>query len=138
MIASNGLVYTFIPTNVAEKLLYTTNNPAQLTEALEQTETILEKELENPNPEFRNYVSDFTTQICTFVDEPSFKICLTSLRIIHKLCLNVVELVQLSNKEYERLLEVIDQKVVIRHSVLKIFYLLARSQGGDLIVEKVF
>lgn len=73
------------------------------------------------------------------IDDSNFKISLTSLRIIHNLCMkypkeiaNVLpELVNnLSNK-------LSDNKIVIRHAVLKVFHVLAVSLGAEEIVKLV-
>lgn len=72
--------------------------------------------------------------------DSNFKISLTSLRVIHNLCMkypkeivNVLpELVKnLSNK-------LSDNKIVIRHAVLKVFHVLAVSLGSKEIVNLVF
>ena len=84
MIANNGLVYSFLPVQVAEKL-FASDNLEIVLKGLEETESILSKELQNPNPEFNQYVVDFCTKICDLSKGTHFKVTLTSLRIIHKL-----------------------------------------------------
>jgi hypothetical protein len=73
------------------------------------------------------------------IDDSNFKISLTSLRIIHNLCIKYSKEIagvlpslvkSLSNK-------LSDNKIVIRHAVLKVFHVLAVSIGAEEIVKLV-
>jgi hypothetical protein len=72
--------------------------------------------------------------------DSNFKISLTSLRIIHNLCIKYPKeilnclsylVTNLANK-------LSDNKIVIRHAVLKIFYSLVTSLGSTKIVNLVY
>lgn len=118
LIASNGLVYSFLPLKTAEKLLSQPNNQKIIIKGIEETETILAKELERPNKEFKHHVVDFMSKICSLIHIPNFKICLTCLRIVHKLVSHSAKTICKSINDLEKLIEtliskLVDNKVVI-------------------------
>lgn len=81
------------------------------------------------------------TKMCSILEQPNFKLCLASLRIIHKLLKQYAADICKSGEDFDTLINVlakklIDNKVVVRHAVLKIFYLLSNRIGCD--IYKVF
>ena len=68
--------------------------------------------------------------------DSNFKISLTSLRIIHNLCSKYPKEIQnwLSNLVANLAEKLSDNKIVIRHAVLKVFYVLATTIGAVKIV----
>lgn len=85
-VALNGLVFSFLPQEVAEKL----NSPddwKKRTYAIQETENLIKKQFARPNEDFPIYITDICKKMCKMMHDSNFKISLTSLRIIHNLCM---------------------------------------------------
>lgn len=83
-IALNGLIFSFLPQEVAERL----NNEEdwkRRTQAIQETENLIKKQFARPNENFMFYVPDILRKMCKMMHDSNFKVSLTSLRIIHNL-----------------------------------------------------
>lgn len=92
-----------------------------------------------PNEDFPIYVTDVCKKMCKMMHDSNFKISLTSLRIIHNLCTKYPKEVQgcLASLVSNLADKLSDNKIVIRHAVLKIFYVLASTIGAAKVVSLV-
>lgn len=77
-------MWTFLTEEIADKLNDETDWKKR-TEAIEQLEIQLRKELENPHRDFADYVEDIIKKMLKMVSDINFKISLTSLRVIQTL-----------------------------------------------------
>jgi two-component sensor histidine kinase len=74
-------VWSFLPIEIADKL-NESSDWRQRTTAIEEVESLLTKEIENPNPDFADYITDICKKMLKMITDINFKISLTSLRII--------------------------------------------------------
>ena len=138
-ISLNGLVFSFLPQATAEKL-NDENDWKKRTQAIQETENLIKKQFSRPNEDFPIYITDICKKMWKMMHDSNFKISLTSLRIIHNLCVKYPkEIVNCLNVLVNNLWEKLsDNKIVIRHAVLKVFYALVNSLGPNKIIDLVF
>jgi hypothetical protein len=138
-VALNRLVFSFLPQDVAESL-NDQEDWKKRTTAIQKMETLMKKQLNNPNDDFPIYITDICNKMCKMMHDSNFKISLTSLRILHITCTKYPkEVSECLNNLVNNLSEKLsDNKIVIRHAVLKVFYTLLTSLGPNDIIDLVF
>lgn len=83
-VALNGLVFSFLPQEVADRLNHQPDWKKRVS-AIQETETLIKKQFSRPNEDFPIYITDICKKMCKMMHDNNFKISLTSLRIIHNL-----------------------------------------------------
>ena len=104
---------------------------------IEQVEILLKAELAKPNSEFEVYVEDITLKMLKMCIDSNFKVSLTALRIInlltHQFASQIMPHFEHVSEALIRKLE--DNKIVIRHSIIKIFHNLSSQTGFQRLTE---
>ena len=135
----NQKVFSFFPLEMAIQL----NNQEDWklrTEAIEELESQLKFELQgenhSPNPDLAPYISDICNKMMKMIHDSNFKISLTAIRIIHLLSINYPNEIRPVFQELIKTLmaKLEDNKIVIRHAILKIFFTIANLIGVDKII----
>jgi len=137
-VALNRLVFSFLPQEVADNL-NDMKDWKNRTFAIQEMETLIKKQFAKPNEDFPIYITDIWKKMCKMMHDSNFKISLTSLRIIHNLWIKypneiLTWLTNLVNNLSEKLS---DNKIVIRHAVLKVFYALITTLGAKKILNHI-
>ena len=138
-VALNRLIFSFLPQEIA----YSLNDQKdwkKRTTAIQKMEALIKKQLSHPNEDFPIYITDICKKMCKMMHDSNFKISLTSLRILHSIWLKYPGEVKSCLKDMiDSLSEKLsDNKIVIRHAVLKVFYALVTSLGANDIIKHVF
>jgi hypothetical protein len=138
-VALNGLVFSFLPQEIAERLNHEQDWKKRVS-AIQEMENLIKKQFSRPNEDFPIYVTDICKKMWKMMHDSNFKISLTALRIIHNLWMKYPKeiLGVLSDLVTHLTDKLSDNKIVIRHAVLKVFYALTTSLGAKKIVNLVF
>jgi hypothetical protein len=138
-VALNSLVFSFLPQEVALRLNDEQDWKRRVA-AIQEMENLIKREFSRPNDDFPIYITDICKKMMKMMHDSNFKISLTSLRIIHNLCMKYPKQISEVLNDLIRNLsnKLSDNKIVIRHAVLKVFYALSTALGSKKIVGLVY